>query len=174
MASRSSKKRLGKVTGAQYSLLKELTDESTLNAATLETALAEIVRDRFDMARGLRMAAKILVETENSLIRRSAVSRAYYGAYQAARATLLSVAHRDEDDHDRLANEIDLLKGLQGSGAKLKELRTRRNEFDYSPYPGPDERRVFDVSEIETIIQESVETAETLVRAFEQHLKERR
>jgi len=51
---------LEKVTGAQYSLLRDLTDESTLDAATLETALADIVKDRFKMARGLLQAATIL------------------------------------------------------------------------------------------------------------------
>ncbi len=54
----------------------------------LETALAGIVKDRFEMARGLLEAARILAKSKNSIVRRSVISRAYYGAYQAARATI--------------------------------------------------------------------------------------
>ena len=42
MASPSTKKRLEKVTGAQYSLLRDLTDEIRLDTATLEISLADI------------------------------------------------------------------------------------------------------------------------------------
>jgi hypothetical protein len=80
VASPSVKKRLEKVTGTQYSRLRDLTDESGLDAATLEKALADIVKDRFEMARGLLEAATILARNKNSMVRRSAVSRAYYGA----------------------------------------------------------------------------------------------
>jgi len=165
---------LEKVTGAQYSLLRDLTDESTLDAATLETALADIVKDRFKMGRGLLQAATILAKSKNSMVRRSVMSRAYYGAYQAARATVLWVHRRDEGDHERLGKEIDSLPRLPpGSGTELKELRTRRNEFDYSPHPGPDDRTAYDASTIEAMIKESLDTAEKLVRAFEKRLKQR-
>lgn len=71
VASQSVKKRLEKVTGTQYSLLRDLTDESTLDAATLEKALADIVKDRFELARGLLEAARILARNKNSRVRRS-------------------------------------------------------------------------------------------------------
>ena len=175
VVSPSSKKRLEKVTGAQYSLLRDLTHESTLDAAALETMLADIVRDRFEMARGLLQAAKTLARSKNSMVRRSAVSRAYYGAYQAARATVLWVHHRDEEDHERLGKGIDSMAKLpRGSGTLLTELRTRRNEFDYSPYPGPNARTAYDASTIEAMIKESLDAAEKLVRALDECLKGRR
>jgi len=165
---------LEKVTAAQYSLLRDLTDKSTLDAAMLETALAGIVKDRFEMARGLLEAARILAKSKNSMVRRSVISRAYYGAYQAARATIFWIHRRDEGDHEKLGKEIDSLPKLPpGSGTELKELRTRRNEFDYSPHPGPNERTAYDASTIEAMIEESLETAEKLVRGFEKRLKQR-
>jgi len=109
------------------------------------------------------------------MVRRSAVSRAYYGAYQAARATVLWVHHRDEGDHERLGKAIDDTSRLPtGSGTELKELRTTRNAFDYSPYPGPDDGSAYDASTIEAMIKQSLETAEKLLHAFEKRLKERR
>ena len=87
------------------------------------------------------------------------------------RATVLSVHRRDEEDHERLGKEIDSM--MIGLGTELKELRTRRNEFDYSPHPGPDDRTAYDASTIEAMIKESLDTAEKLVRAFEKRLKER-
>src|SRR5713101_5988599 len=98
------------------------------------------------------------------MVRRSAESRAYYGAYQAARATVLWVHHRDEGDHERLGREIDEMSKLPTrSGTELKELRTTRKAFDYSPHPGPDDRTAYDASTIEAMIKESLETAEKLV-----------
>ena len=109
------------------------------------------------------------------MVRRSAVSRAYYGAYQAARAAVLEVHRRDEGDHERLGKEIDSLPKLPpDSGKELRELRTRRNEFDHSPHPGPNNRTAYDADTIEAMIRESVETAEKLVRAFRKRLKEGR
>lgn len=108
------------------------------------------------------------------MVRRSAVSRAYYGAYQAARAMVLGVHRRDEGDHERLGKDIDSLPKLRPSlGTDLKELRARRNEFDYSPHPGPNDRTAYDASTIEAMIKESLETAESLVRAFRKRVKER-
>ena len=175
MASPSIKKRLEKVTGSQYALLRDLTAEAPLNAAAVAGTLTEIVADRFQMARGFIKAAKVLRSNPDPMIQRSAVSRAYYGAYQAARATLLSIARQDEGDHERLGREIDELKNIPGApGATLKELRRLRNEFDYSPYPGPDPRTPYDSKAMKITIGVSVRMAEGLVRLFAKHLKGRR
>jgi hypothetical protein len=61
-----------------------------------------------------------------------------------------------------------------GLGTELKELRTARNAFDYSPYPGQDDRSVYDVTTIEAMIRKNLGIAEKLVRAFEKRLKESR
>jgi uncharacterized protein (UPF0332 family) len=166
------------MSGTQYRLLRDLTDEGDWAAATLEAAVAGIVRDRFEMAHALIGAAQALAKSNVPMVRRSAVSRAYYGAYQAARATYLSVSRQDEDDHDRLGKGIDSLKGLPGFVAEmLKELRRLRNEFDYSPYPGPNPRALYEEQEIEAIIKKSIKKsireAKQLVRAFGRFLRER-
>jgi hypothetical protein len=82
---------------------------------------------------------------------------------------------RDEGDHEGLGKTIDLMpKRPTGPGTELKELRTARNTFDYSPYPGPDDRSTYDATTIKAMIERSLETAENLVRAFEKRCKERR
>src|SRR5207247_7659606 len=124
MASAFSKKRLEKLTGSQYALLRDLTGEATVDAASLERVVAGIVSDRFEMARGFIKAARVLRNSADPIIQRSAVSRAYYGAYQAARATFFSITRQDEGDHEKLGREIDSIKDIPGSpGATLKELR---------------------------------------------------
>jgi uncharacterized protein (UPF0332 family) len=142
VASDFSKKRLEKVTGPQDALLRDLTAEVPLDAASIVGTIAEIVADRFQIARGFIKAAQVLKINPDPIVQRSAVSRAYYGAYQAARAMLLSVALEDEGDHENLARKVDkLLEHVPGApGATLKELRRSRNEFDYAPYPGPNPR----------------------------------
>jgi len=108
----SIKKRLEKVTGGQCSLLRDLTDASTLDAASLQNVLDALVEDRLEMARGMLEAARILARSEHRRVRVSAVSRANYAAYQAARAVVLGVHHRDEGDHEELGKEIDDRKQL--------------------------------------------------------------
>ena len=174
MTSGSSKKRLEKVTGSQYDLLRDLTETATLDAMGLQAAVDEITKDRREMAHGFLRAAETLAKNKNPMVRRSAVSRAYYGAYQAARATVLSVHHRDEHDHERLGKEIESIKGMPGSaGVELKELRRLRNEFDYSPYPGKDPGTLYDARTTEVMIKGSLQTAARLVRAFEKRLEQR-
>jgi hypothetical protein len=87
------------------------------------------------LAGGLLRAAVVIGKHEDPIARRSAVSRAYYGVYQAARATVFGVHGRDEGDHDRVAQLVDDIVHGQGSvQTALKELRDLRNEMDYSPY----------------------------------------
>lgn len=174
MASDSSKKLLEKVTAAQYSLLRSLTDEETLDARWLENAVESIVKDRFTLARGFIKAARTLVRSSDPMVRRSATSRAYYGAYHAARATFFAIKRHDQDDHDKLGKEIESIVGSGHSIVDtLKDLRQRRNESDYSPYPGLG-AQPYGPKEYEGIVRESVQRAVELVRLFEKFLKERR
>ena len=169
------KKRLEKISGAQYGLLHEFTERGPVDHATLDAAIAGIVGDRFHMARSFPQAARALSKSNAAPVRRSAVSRAYDGVYQAARATLLSKARRDEGDHEKLGKDMEGLKGLPATaGTVLKELRVRRDEFDYSPYPGPSPRAPYDEDEIEAIIKESIRQAQGLVRMFQDYLKKDR
>lgn len=175
MTSKAPSKLIGQLKQPQYALLRELTDAQTLDAASLEGTVNGVVNDRFALARGLIEAARILANSENQFARRSAVSRAYYGAYHAARATVFAIRRHDEDDHEELPRVVDLvLEGQAVVGAVLKELRQRRNEMDYSPYPGPSAQTQWDAQEIEEVTRRSVEQAEDLVEMLERYLQERR
>jgi uncharacterized protein (UPF0332 family) len=175
MASDASKKLLEKITSSQYALLRSLTDGETLDARWLERAVTSIVRDRFAPARGFIKAARILSKSKDPLVKRGAVSRAYYGAYHAARATFFAIKRHDQDSHDALIKEVDQLVGVEhGAGNRLKELRLLRHEADYSPYPVPSFQAPYDPRKFESIIRESIRRAEELIRLFQKHLRERR
>jgi uncharacterized protein (UPF0332 family) len=175
MAFRSPGKLIGRLTQPAYGVLRSLTDGGPLDAASLETSVTRVVADRFQFARSLIRAAKVLAESEDPLVRRSAVSRAYYGAYHAARATVFEVERRDEDDHEKLPAVVDLaLRGQVQAGDILKDLRRLRNEMDYAPYPGPNPETQYDAQEIENAINESIRRAESLVDTLKEHLEQRR
>ena len=175
MASDTSKKRLEKMTSSQYALLRSLTDVETLDARWLENAVGSMVRDRFALAQGFIKAARVLAKDKDSLVRRGAVSRAYYGAYHAARATFFAIKRHDQDNHGALINEVDKLIGAEhGAGNRLNELRFLRDEADYSPYPVPNLQTSYDPQRFESIIRESIRHADELIRLFRRHLRERR
>lgn len=175
MVSDPSKKLLEKVTRSQYALLRSLTDGQTLDARWLEDAVTSLVSDRFALARGFIKAARILAKSTDSLVRRGAVSRAYYGAYHAARATVLAIKRQDQDDHEALIREVDHLIGAEHRvGDTLKELRYLRNEADYSPYPVPIPQTPYELRKFESIIEKSIRRAEQLIRLFQKYLRDRR
>lgn len=175
MVSDASKKLLEKVTPSQYALLRSLTDAETLDASWLEHAVTAMVKDRFTLARGFIKAARILAKSKDPLVRRGAVSRAYYGAYHAARATVFTIRRHDQDNHGALVKEVDQLIGTEhGAGSRLKELRSLRDEADYSPYPMPNGQTPYAPQKFESIIRESIRRAEELIRLFQKYLRERR
>jgi hypothetical protein len=151
LATTSANKIVAQLSQPEYALLKSLTDHQGLNAASLEKLVRAATRDRMSLARGLVKAAKALARNRDSRVRRSAVSRAYYAAYHAARATVFAIHHRDESDHEKL-----------------------RNEMDYSPYPGPNAQAHYEPNEIEDIIKSSVTRATDLLDALSAHLKGRK
>jgi uncharacterized protein (UPF0332 family) len=132
-----------------------------------------VVNRRFDVAKAFVRAAKLLDISEDPLVQRTAVSRAYYGAYHAARATVFAVGHRDEDDHDKLARELDSVIEGQGLGTPLKELRRLRNEMGYSPYPGPDLEAEYEAQEIADLVKGAIASAEGLIQKMESFLQGR-
>ena len=158
MPTRSKLKRLEKLTQPQYALLRDITDQGGIDAAGLEALVGDFVAQRLALSDALMAAAQVLRVHENPLVRRSAVSRAYYAAYQAARATVFLVHRRDEDAHKDLPSEITRLANAQ-AGELLKELSRLRNEFDYSPYPGPNFEKRYDDDEIDGVVQDMVERA---------------
>ncbi|MGH7326585.1 MAG: hypothetical protein ACREJ9_18340 [Candidatus Rokuibacteriota bacterium] len=172
---KSRRKLIAQLKQPQYALLRDVTQEGALDAPTLTGYVQATVADRFALARGFIDAAKLLAGSGNPLIRRSAVSRAYYGAYHAARATVFAVHRRDEDEHARLAHTIDSL--VQAGGAvqtTMKDLRGVRDEMDYSPYPGPDSESEYTDEQIEGFVRETIDGAERLIERFDRFLRERR
>ncbi|MGH7275749.1 MAG: HEPN domain-containing protein [Candidatus Rokuibacteriota bacterium] len=175
MAGRSRRKLIGQLTQPQYALLKDLTDGGPLDAPALETSVDEAIAYRLKLAQGFIRAARVLATNEDALVRRSAISRAYYGAYHAARATVFAVHHRDEHRHTELARVIDEVLARRASvGDALKELLRLRREMDYSPYPGPDDSSEYSEEEIERAINDSITRAERIVGVLEGYLQERR
>jgi uncharacterized protein (UPF0332 family) len=163
MPTRSRHKRLEKLSQPQYALLRDLTDEAAVDAATLEALVNQLVADRLALSDSLRQAAEILLTSANPVVRRSGISRAYYAAYHAARAMVFLVHHRDEDRHEALPAEIDKLLG-EGNGETLKELKRLRNEFDYSPYPGPNTEARYDEAEIDAVINAALGQAMAFIQ----------
>jgi len=155
MPTRWRHKRLEKLTQPQYALRRDLSDEAAVDAAGLKVLVDQFVADRLALSDSLRQAAEVLTAHANPLVRRSGISRVYYAAYHAARATVFLVHQRDEDRHEVLPVEIDKLLG-EGTGEPLKELKRLRNEFDYSPYPGPNAEARYDEAEVDAVINAAV------------------
>lgn len=162
MPTRSRHKRLEKLTQPQYALLRDLTDEAAVDAAGLEALVTQFVADRLALSDSLMHAAEALTTNENAVVRRSGISRAYYAAYHAARATVFLVHHRDEDRHEALPAEVEKLLG-EGNGEPLKELKRLRSEFDYSPYPGPNAEARYDEGEVDAVINAAIEQARAFI-----------
>jgi uncharacterized protein (UPF0332 family) len=131
--------------------------------------------DRFSLARGMLSAAQLLASQADSLVRRSAASRAYYAAYHAARATLFEVTGRDEDDHEKLRRAMTSISEESWSVSEsLAELRRLRNEVDYSPYPGPNVTSEYTEQEFDLQVRGALDEAARLVEMLEAHVRDRR
>lgn len=164
-----------RLTPSQYEVLRDLTDMGPTDATSLEADIIDAVQIRIELGRAMLEAARILADHPHALVRRSAVSRAYYAAYQTGRAVVFAVQRRDEDDHERLARMIDDLPGLTRSvGDRLKELRRLRNEMDYSPCPGPDPKTEYEPEEIQAAIRTSIMDAENIIGTLSEYLAARR
>lgn len=125
-------------------------------------------------------AARLLATHADVLVRRSAASRAYYGAYHAARATVFEVRGRDEDDHDKLPRVIEsVVEHERSLGEQLRDLKRLRQEADYSPYPGPPDQgphSTWEYTEAEfgDLIQIAIDRAVQLVEMLDAYVQNRR
>jgi uncharacterized protein (UPF0332 family) len=175
LSNRSRRRTFERLTQPEYGRLRELTDEHTLDAASLEALVTDAVADRLRLARGMLDTARLLATHGDALVRRSAASRAYYGAYHAARATVFAVRRRDEDDHDELPDAVDSVVERQWPvGEQLRELKRLRHEADYSPYPGPNSTSEYTEDEFAARIQAAVDQAARLVETLDTYLRDRR
>ncbi len=171
MARVSTRKIIVRITQPQYADLRTLTAERSLDSALVEALVQEAVDDRLELARGLLDVARLLAAADSGIIRRSAVSRAYFAAYHATRAAVFAVKRRDEHDHGKLPTVADDALRPLVLGETLRELRKRRNEADYSPYPGPDEWEQYEPAELDDLTRRSLEMAETLVQTVQEFVE---
>jgi uncharacterized protein (UPF0332 family) len=173
MAGPVRNKLISRLTQPVYALIRGLTDGASLDAESLEHSIGQVVAARLALAEGMLAAARLLAGVEDILIRRSAVSRAYYGAYQAARAAVFVVTRRDVDDHEKLPAVIDEVAAQAAVGQDLKELRRLRNEMDYSPYPGPNPENEYTADELAAAIAEGVARSEAAIHRLQEFLAQR-
>ena len=173
MAVRTRQKLIARLSQPAYTLLRGLTDDAFLDGAGLEQAIHRVVADRFALADGMIRAARLLAGSGDSLIRRSALSRAYYGAYHAARAAIFAIDRRDVDDHERLPAAVDASLPQLTVGESLKELKRLRSEADYSPYPGPNPEMEYSQDELEAAVQGGVDLADDTVRRLKEAISQR-
>lgn len=181
MNERSRRKIFERLKEPEYSLLHKLTDDGqALDAASLQGLMRAAVDDRFKVARGMLEAARLLLSHENVFVRRSAASRAYYAVYHAARATVFAVNRHDEHDHEKLPGVINsVVKREPPIGEQLRDLKRRRQEADYSSYPGPPHSGQhsmleYDESEFDGQIQDAVDRAGQLVDLLDAYVQTRR
>ena len=180
LSNRSRRRTFERLTQPEYARLLALTDEHTLDAASLAAMVREAVDDRFRLARSMLETARLLLVHGDAFVRRSAASRAYYGAYHAARAVVFAVRGRDEDDHEELPRVIDSVVERQwpgrksGPGEQLRQLKHLRHEADYSPYPGPNPSSEYTEEEFEAQIHMAVHQAALLVERLDAYLRDRR
>lgn|SRR5262245_26197881 len=172
MAVRSRQKAIARLTQPEYALLRKLTGDAPLDGQSLKQTVEAVVADRFALADGMIRAAELLAGSGDRMVRRSALSRAYYAAYHAARAVVFAIDGRDVDDHDRLPKAVDDSLRL-GIGENLKELKRLRSETDYSPYPGPTPEMQYSDDELDAAVQGNVNLAGDLVRRLREALEQR-
>jgi hypothetical protein len=87
---------------------------------------------------------------------------------------------RDENNHEKLPDVIDsVVKHEPPIGEQLKDLKRRRQEADYSSYPGPPHSGQhsmleYDESEFDALIQDAVGRAGQLVDLLGAYVQTRR
>ena len=110
-----------------------------LTSEQFESLLQYIAHRRILLAEGqLRCAvalAKFSREGERPEERLSAISRAYYAMYNAARALVFLRMGQDVSDHSKLPKHLpDDLHNRESWREKLEKYRRYRNEADYDPF----------------------------------------
>lgn len=96
-------------------------------------------KDRLSLAQQQLIAARKAIKSTPPLSR-TAVSRAYYAMYHAARAaTYIGFGGDDHEEHSKLPTHLpDDFPDAQDWKIKLKNARLDRNRADYDPYPKRD------------------------------------
>ena len=129
-------KSLAKFTGDRIDCIRRiLADGGPLTSERFEEFLGEIANRRMALADGLLGAARALAAHGGRDCLLSAVSRAYYAMYNAARAVVFLLAGKDVDNHEALARSLPHRVPRQAEWQKkLNDYRRLRNEADYDPF----------------------------------------
>ena len=110
-----------------------LTHRARVSIARLR---ARVAKDRLRLARA-QLRDAVTAASSDPQLSRTAVSRAYFAMYHAARAaTYLSHGGDDHEEHSALPGRIPVdLPNFEQWRNKLKNARLERNRADYDPYP---------------------------------------
>jgi len=112
---------------------------ATRSGKTIDELRAIVAQDRLHLAQQQLSAAKKAIVSTPS-ISRTAVSRAYYSMYHAARAVAyLDFGGDDNEEHSKLPTYLpNDFPDSSNWKIKLKNARLDRNRADYDPYPKKD------------------------------------
>ena len=130
------------ISKAKQEKLKNYSEGVSLAARSgksIEELRVKVAKDRLALAQQQLIAAKKAIDSTSSLSR-TAVSRAYYAMYHAARAaTYISFGGDDHEEHSKLPTQLpDDFPDVQNWKIKIKNARLDRNRADYDPYPKKD------------------------------------
>jgi uncharacterized protein (UPF0332 family) len=141
---------------------------SQLSGHTIDELVQMACSDRLSFAKQLLSSARWVLESAKPHYR-TALARAYYAMYHAARAVIFF--HNSGDDHEEHSK---LPKHIPGDFPdrsrwenELKTARLERNKADYDPYPKSDKA-------FESIAMTTFKTAEEFLLVTKQYLVKRR
>ncbi len=132
------------ISKAKVEKLRNFSDGVSLSRRarlSIERLRTRVVKDRLALAKS-KLRAATQVASSTPALWRTAISRAYYCMYHAARAaTNLSYGGDDHEEHSALPGKLpaDFPDSEQWRN-KLKNARLERNRADYDPYPADEEQ----------------------------------
>lgn len=147
--------------------LKNFSDGAQLvrrSRVSIKQLQVRVAKDRLKLAR-LQLRDARAATTTTPKLGRTAVSRAYYAMYHAARAaTYLSFGGDDHEGHSVLPTKFPAdFPNSEVWKNRLKNARLERNRADYDPYPAGD-------SEFLVICPTLIDEAKELIKVTQQYL----
>ncbi|WP_446900638.1 HEPN domain-containing protein [Burkholderia sp. YIM B11467] len=158
------------ISKAKIEKLRNFADGVSLSRrarSSIERLRARVAKDRLVLAKSkLRDATQAANSTP--ALWRTAVSRAYYAMYHAARAaTYLSYGGDDHEEHSALPGKLPAdFPDFEQWRNKLKNARYERNRADYDPYP-------VDEGEFMDICLALIQDAKDFVRASQRYINQK-
>ena len=129
-------RRLAKISGREYGLLRILAKHSLVDMSPVQKLLTGVVTDRMSLAQQyLAFAQDIPLESE--FHGRQVISRGYYAMHHAARAVIFASKRQDITSHEGVIKEIVRILGQELARILVGQLDLR-NEVEYEVYPRSD------------------------------------